>query len=496
MARTRKLTKEQIEAQEAETKKVLDTLAELSGSKLTDDQVTRKGTQLVLPETMDPAEAIEFLHDYVEQMESNTEFSRTFRYRPWDGAVALQKALLRVTGTTGLAKGTYSFFGFQPPELRTINVSATETMQVPWGRIAVPMLDGMMTVQTVGDRTWGPLFHLSLVCPRKFKGAVEGLFTVVAEELRAQSIYKGSAIDGQIEPEFLDLTGVNPREVIYSEETERQLGANIWSVVRYTDKLRELGLSRKRAVLLEGPYGTGKTLAAFLTAQKAVENGWTFLYCRPARDNLANVMSTARLYQPAVVFFEDVDVMTTEDADRDAVSQLLDLFDGITAKNTEIMVVLTTNHKERIHRAMIRPGRLDAVVHIGAYDRFAIERMIDISVPADKREPLEYERIAEAMRDFLPAFVKEATDRAMRYAISRNDGEVGVLTTQDFIDAADGLRPQLDLMEGAGEGQGPETLAKALRHEVETALHNSPIVYPDGDETAYVLQTSEENGAA
>jgi len=489
--RTRKLTKEQIEAQEAQTKEVLDKLAELSGSKLTDDQVVRKGSALILPETMDPAEAIEFLHDYVEQMDANTEFSRKFKYRPWDGAVALQRALLRVTGTTGLARGTWSFFGYDPPELRTINISPTETIQVPWGRIAVPMIDGIMTVGSVPDRTWGPLFLLHIVAPRKFKGAIEGLFAVVEEELKAQSIYKGSAIDGQVDPEFLDLTGVDPRLVIYSEETSRQLSANIWSVVEHTDKLRALGLPRKRAILLEGPYGTGKTLAAFLTAQRAVTNGWTFLYCRPARDNLATVMSTARLYQPAVVFFEDVDAMTTEDTERDAVAQLLDMFDGITAKGTEIMVVLTTNHKERIHRAMIRPGRLDAVVHIGAFDRFAVERMIEVTVPEEIRDgELDYEAIAESMRNFLPAFVKEAIDRAMRYAISRNNGEVGKLSTQDFIDAAEGLRPQLDLMEGAGEGRGPESLSTALRREVAGAMHDSPITYPDGDEAVMVLQTS------
>jgi transitional endoplasmic reticulum ATPase len=202
-------------------------------------------------------------------------------------------------------------------------------------------------------------------------------------------------------------------------------------------------------------------------------------------------MATARLYQPAVVFFEDVDAMTTEDTERDAVAQLLDMFDGITAKGTEIMVVLTTNHKERIHRAMIRPGRLDAVVHIGAFDRFAVERMIEVTVPEEIRDgELDYEAIAESMRNFLPAFVKEAIDRAMRYAISRNNGEVGKLSTQDFIDAAEGLRPQLDLMEGAGEGRGPEPLATALRREVADAMHDSPIVYPDGDEAVMVLQTS------
>jgi transitional endoplasmic reticulum ATPase len=494
--RKSKLTEEQLEAQEAHKREVLERLAELSGQRLTDDQVMQKGTQLVLPEKMAPAEAVEFLNEYIENQEQATDFNRTFKYRPWDGAVALNRALLRVTGSTGIAKGS-GFFGMIPPELRTIVINAEgDTVQVPWGRLAVPMLEGVMSVGEVNNATWGPLFYVSIVAPRKYRVAIEGLFKVVEEELRRESIYKGQAIDGQHQPEFVDLSGVNPDGVIYAEETGRQLTANIWSVLRHTEQLRKLKLARKRAILLEGPYGTGKTLAAFLTAQEAVDNEWTFLYCRPAQDNLHTVMATARLYQPAVVFFEDVDVMTTDEADRDAVSALLDVFDGINAKGTEIMAVLTTNHKERINKAMLRPGRLDAVIHIGEWDQAAIARMVQISVPEASREAdLDYVAIYEAMQGFLPAFVKEATDRAMRYAIARNGGEVGVLTTQDFVDAAEGLRPQLDLMEGAKEGKGPEPLAYALRREVVTAtrgaMEGAPILDTNED---HVLTLAPGNG--
>jgi len=472
---------------------VLEKLAELGGQQLTDDNVVREGNRLILPASMTPRDAMTFLGDYIKREETETQFSKTFRYRPWDGAAALQRALIKVTGTTGIGKSTLGFFGKNPPELRTIQIGFGKETQVPWGMLAVPMFEGQMMVSGTNDRTWGPLFVVSISAPRKYRAHIEGLWKVIEEELKAFSIYKGQAIDGQTDPEFIDLSGVDPEKVIYSDETTEQLEANIWSVLRHTDVMRELKLPRKRAVLLEGTYGTGKTLAAFLTAQVAIENNWTFLYCRPSRDDFKTVMQTARLYQPAVVFFEDVDTMSQTD-EQDRISLLLDLFDGITAKGTEIMVVLTTNHKEKIHKGMIRPGRLDAMIHIGALDRHGVQRMIESLVPADVLdENLAYEEIYAAMVGFLPAFVKEAVDRTMRYAIARDGGVPTNLTTEDFVGAAKGLRPQLELMEGAKEGIPSDSLSVALRREVVSAIDNTPILDRD-DDHVLTLTTGESNG--
>lgn len=460
---------------------LLEALAKLGGQRITDDALIRTGRQLILPETMGPEDAIEYLKDYIEQQEEETRFQRVFRYRPWDGAHALQAALVKVFGTAGIGKPTYTFFGKKPPEMRTVNTGPGSSTQVPWGQMQVPLFAGTMYLTVQQDDEYGPLFHLVIDAARKFRGHIEGLFQVVEQELRERSIYKSKAIDGQVDAEFIDLSGVDPSKVIYSDEVMVQLQANIWSLLEHSDAMRALKMPLKRAVLLEGPYGTGKTLAAFLTAQVAVENGWSFIYCRPGKDELDTVLATARLYQPAVVFFEDVDTIASS-GEADSVTRLLDMFDGITAKGTEILAVLTTNHVERIHKGMIRPGRLDAMIHIGALDQHGVQRMIEAVVPEKLlAKGLDYAAIYEAMEGFLPAFVKEAIDRTMRYSLARNEGILSTLTTDDFVQAALGLRPQLDLMETAGEGEKADVLGTAIEKHVQKAVHGAHIVDSDDD---------------
>lgn len=468
---------------------LLATLAELGGQLVTEDNLHFEGKQYVFPKTMegDIPGVINFLKEHLKQQEQETRFSRVFNFRPLDGARALSKALKRVFGTSGHQKAQFSFFGTTPPELRTISVSYTDTEQVPWGEIAVPIFQGTMRTTHVNDATYGPLFRLVIDAPRKYRGHVDGLFKLVEEELRSNSIYKGKAIDGQTEPDFIDLSGVDPDRVIYSADVREQLATNVWTPLRHAEVLRELKVPLKRAVLLEGSYGTGKTLAAFLTAQVAIEEGWTFIYCRPGKDDLDTVVSTARLYQPAVVFFEDVDTIA-QDGNADNVTRLLDIFDGITAKGTELMIVMTTNHADRIHKGMMRPGRLDAAIHFGALDRDGVKALIESVIPSGMLDTsVDYDLVYESMIGYTPAFCKESIDRAIRYAVTRMGGRPDVLNTHDFVSAANGLRPQLRLMEEAGEGKITPPLdlrfKELIGEKVVDVLGGAEIVRRGYDET-------------
>lgn len=481
--------------EQASEKRLLATLAELGGKRVTDDDIVFEGTKIVLPNTMTPRSAIKFLTQHIEQQEEVTQFSRVMNYRPWDGAHAMQSALKKVFGTTGIAKATYSFFGKNPPQVITIDVGVNQQAQVPWGQIEFPILNATLYLGQSNHPEFGPLFSLTVECPRKFGGHVEGLFKAIENELREHSIYRGKSFNGATMPQFIDPYSVNRKKVVYNDDVERQLEANIWGVLRHTEVQRKAGLPLKRAVLLSGPYGTGKSMAAALTGQVAVENGWTFVQCRPGKDNLAEVMQTALLYQPAVVFYEDVDTIA-QGGDPDQVSQLLDLFDGITAKGTELIVVMTTNHAELIHKGMVRPGRLDAVIKIEALNHQGVENLIKATVPQYLMgEELDYELIGKAMEGFLPAFIKEAIDRAVRYNIARTNGQPEKLTTDDFVDAALGLRPQLDLMNGAGEGTRPDSLTVAMTNVAKEAATQAVtgVVLTDSRKNPQLWAVSQED---
>lgn len=451
---------------------LLTKLAEVSGAAFQEEDLTYEGDRLVIPAGKSAEWAVQTLENHMRASQKVTRYTRQFKFRPWDGAAAAHRAIKKLTGTSGVGKATWSFFtGSTPPQLVDIPVSVDETIQVPWGEIEVALFDGTLRMNAVQDRELGQLFQLEVDCPRKYRAAVEGLFAMVQHELETASIYRGKAFNGAERPDFVDLRGVDPRNVVYSEDVMAQLQANVWSVLDYTEAMRENNVPLKRSVLLHGPYGTGKTLAAFLTAQRAIANGWTFIYCRPGKDDLDATMQTARLYQPAVVFFEDVDVISDATQGVDQVSTLLDMFDGITAKGTELMVILTTNHVERIHKGMVRPGRLDAMVEIGHLDATGVERLIKAVVPGDKLDgDIDYQSVFNAMEGFLPAFVKEATDRAKRYSIARNHGQLGSISEEDLILAAGGLRPQLDIMNGAHERPEIDSIDTAISRTVRRAV--------------------------
>ena len=455
-------------------RRALEVLAELGGGIFqAEDDIVQEGKRIIIPEGMTMRSAADYLYARIEADQEQTTFVRDFKFRPYDGAVCTWHALKRAFGMVGL-HGSQGFFGPNPPAMIDVPVGPYESEQVPWGVFSIPILpNSTITPTHYTDEEMGELFRLVIEGPRKYRAQAEGLFALVQDELEQRSIYRGKAFDGQETPEFLDLSGVTPEKVIYSEETVLQLEANVWSVLRYRDKLKSQGISLKRSALFHGPYGTGKTLGGFLTAQIAIEHDWTFLYARPGRDDVNQVLQTARLYQPACVFFEDLDtVANPETASADGATRLLDRFDGITSKGTELMIVLTTNHPDRIHKGMLRPGRLDSVIEIGPLDEQATARLIQANSPEGVlAEDIDWGAVFIAAEKFLPAYVKEVADRAYRYALSRSEGETQgiLLNTDDLVNAAHGLRPQLEMMEGAQEQTPKDALGAAFTETVKSA---------------------------
>lgn len=473
---------------------ILETLSKLGGLRVQDDAIEFTGTKIVLPETMAGrvGDAIDYLTSWQKSQEETYEYGRAFNFRPWDGAAAFDRAMKRLFGSGGIGKTIRTMFGSYPPQYITIDSGFGETIQVPWGQVSFAPLSATFSLHSSEHAEYGMVFYLSVEAPKKYRAHIEAFFQVIDDELKTGSIYRGKAITAADTPAFLNTATVDPSKVVYSDSAMAQLDANVWSAIRYAETLREVKLPIKRQVLLYGPYGTGKTLAGMLTAQVAEQHGFTYIQVRP-EDDLYGALKTAQLYSPAVVMFEDIDSIKTTHTD--GVAHLLDVLDGVTNKGVEVMALFTTNHPDRLHKGMMRPGRLDAVIELAGLDAGGVRRLVEATVPDSLRAgDLDWVRIAEAFVDLLPAFAREAIDRAQRYAIARSGGVPQVITTDDLVGAADGIRAQVAMMEDAPLATNEDTLGGALAVTVGNVLRGHRV----GEDNRLVIQPVpvKANGSA
>ncbi len=468
--------------------KILAQLEALGGTVIGDDDIQFTGTAFVIPEMLQGnlMNAARVLARIAADQDEEYEFTRVYDYRPYDGAAAFDRALRRVFGTTGVGKATYSFFGGkQPPEYITVATGPDDTIEVPWGQVEITELHATFSLDAGRgkDPADGPLFRLSVTAPKKYRKHLAGVFEAVQDELEQRSIYRGMAIDGAEHPGFLNPFSVDPERVVYSEIAETQLTANVWTAIQHAQLLMSMRVPLKRAFLLEGPYGSGKTLAALLTAQRAVDNGWTFIQVRVGDDPYA-ALRTAKLYSPSVVWVEDIDRLTAEKT-RDEISRLLDALDNVQSKGAAVMAGFSTNFPDAIDAGMLRPGRIDAVIHIGALDRQRYEKLVRVTAPEGMLAPdVDFDKVVGAFTNipdlpdeqFLPAFVVEAAQRAIRYAVAETGGRPETITTQNLVDAAVGLYPQLILMANAHEAEHARfTIDRAMKDMVTDVVSRTEI---------------------
>jgi len=445
---------------------LLNQLGKLS---VQEDALIFEGEKFILPAQYSGKveQAIDFLRNHIKQESMMFNFSKTMPYRPYDGAHAFMNVMRNLTGTTGFGVNRMTFFGPEPPEFVSIKTSLNTSTQVPWGLVQFPAYSATFDVG-VTSTEHGYVFHLTVEAPRKFRKEIEAIFGLIEDYLKTDSIYKGQAINGEgLQPEFMDLTGVDPDKVVYSQDVMDDLLAHVWAPIRYAEQMRRQGLPLKRAVLFAGPFGTGKTLGAMLTAKEAVEHGWTFIMCRTGKDDPAVVMKTAELYAPAVVVIEDLDVHAGTST-KVEISRLLEMLDGAVTKGKEIIGLFTTNHIEDIQKGALRPGRIDAVIEITKLDEPAFRRLISNTLGVDfLAKDIDWTRVAMAYEGFLPAFVVEAARRSQRYIMAHNGGIPSIVNTEGLEGAARTLRPQLDRMEGAKEGVREHQLEDGLREIME-----------------------------
>lgn len=442
-----------------------------------------------VPEGMSMEQLQRVAKKKAEELNTVHEFNRTFAYRPDDGAYAAMNVIHRMFGMT-VGTATKTIFGDIPPQFRTIHVAHNLTAEVPHGKVELAALPGAIVNFGATRNKSGLVFHLSVESPKKHADKIEAFFNAVDDELRLSSIYRGKALeiesDGSIK--FLDVHEFNPNQIVFSNDVNRHLDAGVFGLIRYTDASRRANLPMKRAVLTYGPFGTGKTSLGMMAAQECLEYAWTFIKVNAGNiEALRQAVTTAALYGQTTLFIEDIDRYTPKATDTDAMSELLDIFDGVGAKNAKLLMVMTTNHVERIPAGMLRPGRLDDLIEIAGLDRDGTEKLIRAAIPAPMLEDnIDFDAIYKIMKGWEPAWIKGAASRATEFGIARSAGDIVFkLDTIDLVDSANSYAKQLDLMKTALEGEPvnmlDETLGDLVTSAVRKGVTGTGIVDSDGD---------------
>lgn len=449
---------------------VRDALAHLYNR---DDGITYgDGSKIVLPEKYTKKKAVEVLQRSIEEDQTTVEWEKTIDYRKVDGLVALRNVIER---TWGFAQGGIrTLFGKMGAEMTTVQVGFDETVDVPSGMMTVPTPHGSLKLWAgapPNEAADGPdpeRFKLASQCQKVHVSMLTQLWDQVVQELKENSIYKGEAITSDYS--FVNLDAVDPDRIVLAEDVHAQVQANIFTPIRKTERCLQQGIPLKRGILLEGAYGTGKSLTGAWVAQEAVEHGWTFIKVEQG-EGFAEALEFARKYEPAVLFVEDIDDQAAAGERDTGMNAILNTFDGVD-KSAQVMAILTTNHVDRVHPGLLRPGRLDAVIHFGSLDLAGTREMLDVlgrdqdnvSFIADD---IDVEQVHKACEDFTPAFVAEAIRKTALYVTTRN-GDEGRVTTEDLVHAANQLRTQFDLMH-KDRGEVAPSLDQAMVETVQRA---------------------------
>jgi AAA family ATPase len=149
---------------------------------------------------------------------------------------------------------------------------------------------------------------------------------------------------------------------------------------QHPERMKRMGASAKKGLLLYGPPGCSKTLSA---QAMATEIGFNFfavkgaellnMYVGESERAVRDIFARARAASPSIIFFDEIESIGSkrERGGRNngvnVLTTLLNEMDGIeTLKG--VTVLAATNQPQALDLALLRPGRFDKLLYVAPPD--------------------------------------------------------------------------------------------------------------------------------